>query len=115
LREAAMFALTRARRSVFSALCALFAGVVLAGCGINTIPTLHEHAKAGWSEVLNQYQRRADLIPNLVETVKGFAAQESNVLTEVTGGARQGDAGANSARHSHQPRGLPEIPGSPRC
>ena len=56
---------------------------MLAGCGINTIPTLQEQAKAAWSEVLNQYQRRADLIPNLVETVKGYAAQESKVLTEV--------------------------------
>jgi LemA protein len=62
----------------------LLAGAMLAGCGINTIPTLQERAKAGWSEVLNQYQRRADLIPNLVETVKGYAAQESKVLTEVT-------------------------------
>lgn len=57
--------------------------VALAGCGINQIPTLDESAKAAWSEVLNQYQRRADLIPNLVETVKGFADQESKVLTEV--------------------------------
>ena len=57
--------------------------LALAGCGINTIPTLQERAKASWSEVLNQYQRRADLIPNLVETVKGYAAQESKVLTEV--------------------------------
>ena len=65
------------------ALCVLLASAVLAGCGINTIPTLQERAKAGWSEVLNQYQRRADLIPNLVETVKGYAAQESKVLTEV--------------------------------
>jgi len=56
---------------------------MLAGCGINTIPTLDERARAAWSEVLNQYQRRADLIPNLVETVKGFAEQESKVLTEV--------------------------------
>jgi LemA protein len=62
----------------------LLAGAMLAGCGINTIPMLQERAKAGWSEVLNQYQRRADLIPNLVETVKGYAAQESKVLTEVT-------------------------------
>ena len=59
------------------------ASVLLAGCGINQIPTLDERAKAAWSEVLNQYQRRADLIPNLVETVKGFAEQESKVLTEV--------------------------------
>jgi LemA protein len=60
------------------------AGMVLAGCGINTIPTLQEKAKAAWSDVLNQYQRRADLIPNLVETVKGYAAHEEKVLTEVT-------------------------------
>ena len=56
---------------------------VLSGCGINTIPTYEEQAKAAWSEVLNQYQRRADLIPNLVETVKGYAAQEKDVLTSV--------------------------------
>jgi LemA protein len=61
----------------------MLASFLLVGCGINTIPTLQERAKAGWSEVLNQYQRRADLIPNLVETVKGYAAQESKVLTDV--------------------------------
>jgi len=55
----------------------------LAGCGINKIPTLDEQVKAAWSEVLNQYQRRADLIPNLVETVKGYAHQEQQVLTQV--------------------------------
>jgi LemA protein len=58
--------------------------LALAGCGINTIPTYEQQAKAAWSEVLNQYKRRADLIPNLVETVKGFAEQEKSVLTEVT-------------------------------
>ena len=79
-----MLALTRVRPGgVSRAICLLLAGLALAGCGINTIPTLDERAKAAWSEVLNQYQRRADLIPNLVETVKGFAAQESKVLTEV--------------------------------
>jgi LemA protein len=57
--------------------------LLLAGCGINTIPTYEEQAKAAWSEVQNQYQRRADLIPNLVETVRGFAAQEREVLTAV--------------------------------
>ena len=66
---------------------AVAAAVVLSGmlsaCGINTIPTYEEPAKAAWSEVLNQYQRRADLIPNLVETVKGYARQEEKVLTEV--------------------------------
>ncbi|WP_114944270.1 LemA family protein [Microvirga calopogonii] len=56
----------------------------LSACGINNVPTLQEQAKAAWSEVQNQYQRRADLIPNLVETVKGFAQQEREVLTQVT-------------------------------
>jgi len=61
----------------------LLSALMLAGCGINNIPTYEENAKAKWSQVLNQYQRRADLVPNLVETVKGFAAQEREVLTEV--------------------------------
>ena len=56
---------------------------LLAGCGINNIPTYDEQVKAAWSQVQNQYQRRADLIPNLVETVKGFAAQEKETLTAV--------------------------------
>ncbi len=56
---------------------------LLSACGYNAIPTTEESAKAAWSEVLNQYQRRADLIPNLVETVKGFAAQEKDVLESV--------------------------------
>ena len=56
---------------------------VLAGCGINTIPTLDEQVKAAWSQVQNQYQRRSDLIPNLVETVKGAAKQEQATLTAV--------------------------------
>ena len=54
------------------------------GCGVNNIPSYEEQAKAKWSEVLNQYQRRSDLVPNLVETVKGFAQQERTVLEEVT-------------------------------
>jgi len=58
-------------------------GVSLSACGYNTIPTLEETAKARWSDVQNQYQRRADLIPNLVATVQGYAAQEKNVLTAV--------------------------------
>ena len=79
-----MLALTRARcGDLPRAVCLVVAGLLLAGCGINTIPTLQEQAKAAWSEVLNQYQRRADLIPNLLETVKGFAAQEQEVLTQV--------------------------------
>lgn len=56
----------------------------LPGCGYNTIQTEDEQVKASWSEVLNQYQRRADLVPNLVNTVKGYANQEKDVLTRVT-------------------------------
>ena len=68
----------------FSMLIGLVLIVVnLTGCGINNIPTYDEAAKAKWSQVLNTYQRRADLVPNLVNTVKGFAAQEKDVLTAV--------------------------------
>ena len=56
----------------------------LSGCGYNTLQSTDEQIKAAWSEVLNQYQRRADLVPNLVETVKAFAAQEREVFTRVT-------------------------------
>ncbi len=56
---------------------------LLSACGYNTIPTQEEQAKAAWSDVLNQYQRRADLIPNLVETVKGYAAHEKDTLEGV--------------------------------
>ena len=62
---------------------AVLALLALSGCGINNIPTYDEAAKAAWSQVENQYQRRADLVPNLVETVKGFAKQEKSVLVEV--------------------------------
>ncbi len=65
------------------ALAALGLGLSLSACGYNTIPTLEEQAKARWADVQNQYQRRADLIPNLVATVQGYAAQEKNVLTAV--------------------------------
>jgi LemA protein len=57
---------------------------LLAGCGVNEVPRLDEEVKANWSQVLNQYQRRADLIPNLVETVKGYAQHEQATLTQVT-------------------------------
>jgi LemA protein len=63
---------------------AALAGLFLSGCGYNAIQTQDEQIKSAWSEVLNQYQRRADLIPNLVNTVKGYAAQESSVLLGVT-------------------------------
>ena len=62
---------------------ALLLGLLVSGCGINNIPAFEEQAKAKWGDVQNQYQRRADLIPNLVETVKGFAAQERQVLEAV--------------------------------
>ena len=67
-------------------LLAAFAGVLigLSGCGINDVPTQDEQVKAAWSQVLNEYKRRADLIPNLVETVKGYAKQEQSVLVGVT-------------------------------
>ena len=57
---------------------------LLSGCGYNDFQRLDEEVKSGWAEVLNQYQRRADLIPNLVATVQGYAKQEKEVLTAVT-------------------------------
>ncbi len=59
-------------------------GLSLSACGVNTIPTLDETAKARWADVENQYQRRTDLIPNLVATVQGYAKQEKDVLVAVT-------------------------------
>jgi LemA protein len=64
-------------------LAVVLVGFAVAGCGYNTIPTLEEQAKARWGDVQNNYQRRADLIPNLVATVQGFAKQEREVLTQV--------------------------------
>ncbi|HSH49627.1 MAG TPA: LemA family protein [Halomonas sp.] len=61
----------------------LIMAVLLTGCGINNIPTYDEQVKSAWAQVENQYQRRADLVPNLVETVKGFARQEQETLTAV--------------------------------
>jgi LemA protein len=75
-------------RAVAAALFAL----PLAACGLNSVPTSEETAKARWADVQNEYQRRADLIPNLVATVKGYAKQESDVLTRVT------EARANAGR-----------------
>jgi len=68
----------------FTMLIVLAATLLLAGCGYNTLQSTDEQIKAGWAEVVNQYQRRADLVPNLVETVKAFAAQEQQVLLGVT-------------------------------
>jgi LemA protein len=70
------------RRSALPFLAVLLA-LFVSGCGINNIPTLEEQAKAKWADVQNNYQRRADLIPNLVETVKGYAKQEKDVLEAV--------------------------------
>jgi LemA protein len=72
--------LSRIRSFVALTLLAL----TLSGCGYNVIPTKEEAAKAQWAEVQNQYQRRADLVPNLVATVQGYAKQEKDVLTAVT-------------------------------
>ena len=66
-----------------SVIAAVALGLTVSACGYNNIPTLEEQAKARWSDVQNQYQRRADLIPNLVATVQGYAKQEKDVLTAV--------------------------------
>ena len=71
-----------ARFTRFAFVAAAAAG--LAGCGVNTIPTAEEAAKAKWADVQNQYQRRSDLVPNLVATVKGYAKQEQDTLVKVT-------------------------------
>src|ERR1700743_1506688 len=68
----------------YRAVFALVAFASLSGCGINSVPTAEENAKAKWADVQADYQRRADLIPNLVATVQGYAQQERTVLTEVT-------------------------------
>src|SRR6478735_1459515 len=75
-----MTAYTSQLRGVFSA---VLLGLAVSACGYNTIPTAEEQAKAKWADVQNNYQRRADLIPNLVATVQGYAKQEKDVLTSV--------------------------------
>jgi LemA protein len=67
-----------------AAVTAAVLGLGLSACGVNNVPTFEERAKSAWSEVQNQYQRRADLIPNLVETVRGYAQHERDVFTQVT-------------------------------
>jgi LemA protein len=71
-------------RSIMPRLTMLLTALALAGCGLNSVPTAEETAKARWADVQNEYQRRADLVPNLVATVKGYATQEKEVLTQVT-------------------------------
>ncbi len=70
-------------KNLFSKLALVALVLSLTGCGYNAFQSLDEESKASWSEVLNQYQRRADLVPNLVATVKGYAEHEEKVLTEV--------------------------------
>ncbi|MFS2161094.1 LemA family protein [Pseudomonas sp. Pseusp122] len=73
----------RGNRYTWATSLLMLLSTVLAGCGINNIPTYDEQAKAAWAQVQNQYQRRSDLIPNLVETVKAYAEQEQETLTAV--------------------------------
>ncbi len=75
--------ITQSLRSSWPVAALLLLTSLLSGCGINNIPTLDEQVKADWGQVQNQYQRRADLIPNLVETVKGYAKHEQETLTAV--------------------------------
>jgi LemA protein len=81
-------------------LLAPLAALSLAGCGLNTVPTAEEQVNAAWGNLQSEYQRRADLIPNLVETVKGYAQQERGVLVEVT------QARANATRIQLSPDDL---------
>jgi len=83
-------------RPVTAAALVATLSVSLAGCGINSVPTAEENAKARWADVQNQYQRRADLIPNLVSTVRAAGAQEKDILVQVT----QARAGANQVKLS---------------
>ena len=81
--QAQMPAMMPRQKTLWQLLAVMTLAALVSGCGVNNIPTYDEQVKAAWSQVENQYQRRADLIPNLVETVKGFAAQEQETLTAV--------------------------------
>lgn len=81
--SAAITMMPHSLHRILIALCLFIVVPALSACGFNTIPTNEEKAKAAWSEVQNQYQRRADLVPNLVETVKGYAAHERETLEAV--------------------------------
>jgi LemA protein len=78
-----LYAPSKGRRYTWATCLLMAVSTLLAGCGINNIPTYDEQVKSAWAQVQNQYQRRADLIPNLVETVKGYAKQEQETLTAV--------------------------------
>ncbi|MCP8892361.1 LemA family protein [Sphingomonas faeni] len=84
------------RTTIVRGTAAILLASALAGCGINSVPTAEENAKARWADVQNNYQRRADLIPNLVATVKAAGAQEKDILVEVT----QARSAANSVQVS---------------
>src|SRR5271166_974599 len=71
-------------RKILAFAAAAIAAFALSGCGYNDLQRQDEQVKSAWSEVINQYQRRADLVPNLVNTVRGYASQEERVLSEVT-------------------------------
>ncbi len=75
--------MTKSILRIRAILTVVLLGLLVSGCGYNRIPTLEEQAKAKWADVQNNYQRRADLIPNLVATVQGYAKQEKDVLTSV--------------------------------
>lgn len=90
-------------RTLFVASAGLALTGSLSGCGLNSVPTQEENAKAKWADVENYYQRRADLIPNLVATVKAAGAQEKSILVEVT----QARAGANAVKLSADQLGDP--------
>ncbi|TGL97083.1 LemA family protein [Leptospira barantonii] len=89
----------------FMTIALTFAVLVSSNCGYNTIQEEDEAVTASWAEVLNQYQRRADLIPNLVNTVKGYATQEEKVLTEVT----RARAGVGSIQADEKTLNNPEL------
>ncbi|MEO6172139.1 MAG: LemA family protein [Arenimonas sp.] len=94
---------------IFRFVSAIALIALLSGCGYNQIQTNDESVKAQWSEVLNQYQRRADLVPNLVNTVKGYASQEERVLTEVTNARARVGSVSISAEQAADPAKLAEF------
>ncbi|PTQ12266.1 hypothetical protein CLG96_06935 [Sphingomonas oleivorans] len=99
----------RIARPLSPALLAPLAALALGACGLNSVPTAEEAAKARWADVQNEYQRRADLIPNLVSTVKGYAAQESKVLTDVTNARARATAVNVSAEDLSDPAKLRQF------
>ena len=84
-------------------LAAAFVAIFVSGCGYNDLQRQDEQIKAAWSEVINQYQRRSDLVPNLVNTVKGYAAQEQTMLVQVAEAARDVGAIKVSSRADQRP------------